>query len=161
VITGISAFASVARLNTRLFLNCLDGVSQEHADARPNQQTNSIAFVACHLVDARHFLARYLGLSEPNPMEEALRDVQRIEEVKQLPQLDEIRRAWKAIAQVLDGCFATLTEDDLRTPSGQRLPVDDPTVFGGIGFLIQHESYHIGQLALLRKYFGYPAMKYG
>lgn len=49
---------------------------------------------------------------------------------------------------------------ELNAPSSQRFPVDLPTVHGGLGFLLQHESYHIGQLALLRKYFGYPAMRY-
>jgi uncharacterized damage-inducible protein DinB len=29
-----------------------------------------------------------------------------------------------------------------------------------LAFLVQHESYHIGQMALIRKYIGYPAMKY-
>jgi uncharacterized damage-inducible protein DinB len=29
-----------------------------------------------------------------------------------------------------------------------------------VAFLIQHESYHVGQMALIRKHYGYPAMKY-
>jgi uncharacterized damage-inducible protein DinB len=29
-----------------------------------------------------------------------------------------------------------------------------------VTFLVQHESYHLGQIALLRRYAGLPAMKY-
>ena len=157
---GIGVLASVFRTNTRLLLNCLDGVSREHALERPNERTNSLLFIACHLVDARHFLAGYLGLSVPNPLDSTLGEVSSIEEVRELPDLDEVRRCWKSIGQVLDECFATLGEDDLNAPSPQHFPVDQPTVFAGIGFLLEHESYHIGQLALIRKFLGYPAMRY-
>jgi hypothetical protein len=42
-------------LNTRLFLNALDGVDDKLATTRPNASTNHIAFVACHLVEARYY----------------------------------------------------------------------------------------------------------
>ena len=82
--------ATIFRLNDRLFHNCLDALDDNAACVRPNDQTNSIAFVALHLVESRHFAAKVLG----------------------------------------------------------------------IAFLAQHESYHAGQLALLRKYVGAPAMAY-
>jgi len=158
---GIALLASVFRMNTRLLLNCMDGVSREDTERRPNERTNSLLFVACHLVDSRHFLAGYLGISTPNPLEAVLGNANSIDEVNALPSVDEVRRSWQAIGQVIDECFATLDEEDLNAPSPQRFPVDQPTVFGGIGFLLQHESYHVGQMALIRKFLGYPAMKYG
>jgi hypothetical protein len=158
---GSTTVASVLRLNSRLFDNCLNGVSDAHLLQRPNEHTNSIAFIACHLVDARHFFARYLHLEPANPLEPFLNDVHRIEDVRALPDPKQILLAWHAIAPVLESCVAGLTLAELKAPSAQRFPIDGATVFGGIGFLLQHESYHIGQLALLRKFFGYPAMKYG
>jgi hypothetical protein len=41
-----------------------------------------------------------------------------------------------------------------------RFPIGDATVLGLIAFMVQHDSYHIGQLALLRKHYGLPAMRY-
>lgn len=148
-------------MNTRLLLNCLDGVSETDALQRLNDRTNSLSFIACHLVDSRHFLAGYLGLEEENPFQELLRDVNAIEDVTTLPGLSEIREAWQSIGHALDACFRTLDEEDLTAASPQRFPLDDPTLLGGIAFLAQHESYHIGQLALVRKYPGYSAMRYG
>jgi uncharacterized damage-inducible protein DinB len=152
--------ASVLRLNTRLFMNCLEGVAEEKAIERPSGATNSLAFVACHLVDSRHYLARYLGLDEVNPLANVLADVTSIEDVDELPPLGELKQAWRSVASVVEACVEGLSEEECRVPSRQRFPVDDPTVLGAVGFLVQHESYHIGQMALLRKYLGYPAMKY-
>jgi uncharacterized damage-inducible protein DinB len=154
------SLASVLRLNTRLFLNCLEGVSDRKAVERPNQLTNSLAFLGCHLVDSRHFLATQLGLDEVNPFAERLQHVQAIEQMESFPGLAEIRSAWRALAPVLEECVAGLSATEVRAASRARFPVDDPSVAGMVAFLIQHESYHIGQMALIRKHHGYPAMKY-
>jgi uncharacterized damage-inducible protein DinB len=151
---------SVLRLNTRLFLNCLLDLSEEHARQRPNERTNSIIFIACHLIESRHTIAHYLLIETANPLDRYIKDAVRIEDVTALPSLPEVRYAWGTISMTLDECLSELTEPELKAPSPQRFPVDLPTVLGGIGFLLEHESYHIGQLALLRKFHGYPAMTY-
>ncbi len=50
-------------LNTRLFSNVLEGITDEMATRRPNDGANHVSFIACHMVDARHYLARSLGLA--------------------------------------------------------------------------------------------------
>lgn len=157
---ALHATAGVVRLNTRLFINCLDGVSEAHAVRRPNERTNNLAFIGCHLVDSRHFLATQLGLEALNPFAERLAAIERIEQMPGFPTLTEIRSAWASIAPVLEECVAGLTATELRVPARASFPVDDPSTAGMIAFLIQHESYHIGQMALVRKFLGYPAMKY-
>jgi hypothetical protein len=156
----MSALASVIRLNTRLFQNCLAGVTDSHAVERPNDHTNSLAFLGCHLVDSRHFLAAQLGIEQFNPFAELLRTVERIDQMETFPSVADITGAWKSLAPVLEECVEGLAPSELRTPSKPRFPVDDASVAGMISFLIQHEAYHIGQMALVRKFFGYPAMRY-
>lgn len=158
---GAATLASLLRLNTRLFVNCLVDVTEAHALERPNARTNSMTFIACHLVDSRYFMARTLGLDEANPLERFTADVTAIEQMADMPELTGIRRAWHAIARTLEECVVALSDAELRAPSVQRFPVDQHNVIGALGFLLQHESYHIGQLALLRKFHGYPAMRYG
>lgn len=154
------ALGGILRLNTRLYLNCVQDVSDGDARRRPNDRTNSLAFIACHVLDARHFLARYLGLDEPNPVEDTLRDATGIDDIVELPTIVRIVDGWRALAPTISACLDDLTTTELNAPSPQRLPVDDLSIGGGIGFLLQHESYHVGQLALIRKFLGYPAMKY-
>jgi uncharacterized damage-inducible protein DinB len=157
----IHAIASVVRLNTRLFLNCLEDVTDEQALRRAGASANHLAFVATHLVDSRYFACGYLGLELAHPFGDRLDSVTSIEDATWLPSLRELRTAWQGLAVSLEACVRSLDDDDLRGPSPQRFPVDDPTLAGGIAFLVQHESYHIGQMAMLRKLAGHPAMKYG
>jgi hypothetical protein len=152
--------AAVLRLNTRLLLNCLADVSEQHAQERANDRTNSMTFIAIHLVESRHTIAQYLQIPTSNPLDRYLKGAVRIEDLRELPSLTELRNAWGGISLTLDAGLSDLADAELNAPSPQRFPVDLPTVHGGLGFLLQHESYHIGQLALLRKYFGYPAMRY-
>lgn len=48
----------------------------------------------------------------------------------------------------------------LDGPPPFQFPIADATLFGGVAFLTQHDTYHIGQLALLRKHWGLGAMSY-
>jgi len=56
--------------------------------------------------------------------------------------------------------IAELLEGMLQGQSEQQLPTDDRTLLGAISFLLHHESYHIGQMGLLRRLLGYPSMSY-
>lgn len=152
--------ATILRLDTLLFHACLEGMDDEAARRRPTPATNSAAFVAVHLVDSRHYLARLLGAEPTNPFAGLLEGVESIDELSTLPSLDEVRRAWDDVSATLDVRLESVTDEELRAPSPQRFPVDDPTVGGALAFLAQHDAYHVGQLSLLRKYLGLPAMRY-
>ena len=45
----IAALADTLRLNTKLFRNCLESLSEDAATRRPSAATNSASFVAAHL----------------------------------------------------------------------------------------------------------------
>ena len=148
------------RLNTRLYLNCLEGMDDETARRRIDGRTNSAAFIALHLVDARHLTARVLGMELENPFAAMLESVRGIDDLPRIPPLDEIRRAWVEVSDAVERRLAGLTQEELQAPSPQRFPVDDGTLAGGICFLTTHDSYHVGQMALLRKHLGLGAMGY-
>jgi uncharacterized damage-inducible protein DinB len=159
MVEAIAPLHEMAKLNTRLFLNCLDGVDDAMARKRPNADTNSIGFLACHILHARYYLASYVGLESVNPFHElfdSARDVNDLE----VPPLDELRSAWSELSAQLIDSLPGVSEAELGRDSGQEFPVDDGTVRGAVAFLVQHESFHIGQLALLRKYFGLEGMAY-
>jgi uncharacterized damage-inducible protein DinB len=150
----------IFKLNSRLFLNCLDGWKEDQARWRPSPDTNSAAFLALHLVDSRHYIARFVGVTMENPFP-FLADAKTIDDVKSWPALEEVRGAWKAVTGNLRERFKTLTAEDLAGKAEwEEMPVDDRTNVGMLIFMLQHESYHIGQLGLLRKQAGLPAMSY-
>lgn len=158
---ALQPIAHLFDLNTRLFRNCLDGVTDAQALRRPNAHTNHLAFVALHLVDARHFLLRALGADLQDPFDGRFADARRLEDIDDFPSLDDLVSTWDVLADLLEAALDQLTREDLMGPAPQRFPIGDPTVLGEIAFLAQHEAYHIGQMALIRKYLGLPAMRYG
>lgn len=152
---------AMLRLHTRLFLNCFDEVSDETARLRPNEDTSSMAFVALHMHDARHYLAKFMGMEESNPFEQITATAKTIDEIEIYPSLAEMRTAWLEVTAALDHGFHGLNSDSLsQVPATVdfEFPFEDPTMLGGVAFLLHHEAYHIGQLALLRKFHHLPAM---
>ncbi len=156
----LAPWRDLFRLNTRLFRNALADLSEESGAARPNERTNNVAFIAGHLVETRAWTARYLRLATPPPFGGVLEHATGIADIPVLPTLADIRPAWDAVSATLVGRLEALTAGELDAPSSQRFPGVAPTVLGGLAFLAQHESYHVGQLALLRKYHGLPSMSY-
>ena len=157
---GLAPLVAILDPDTDLLLNCLDGLSDAEARERLASGGNSIAFLAAHLTDSRHFLATRIGHTLPNPLAPYLEGARRIEEVCEWPALDEIRAAWRGVASHLHGALSELTETDLARPDSHRFPIGNPTMLGMIAFLVQHDAYHIGQVAFLRRQLGRPAMSY-
>ena len=159
----MSLLSAALRLNTRLFLNCLEDVDDEASRIRPTHQINSMAYIALHMHDARHYLAKYLGVDEPDPFEQITSNANGPEGIPVYPSVAEARTAWMEVSLALDRRFAELTAQDLDSPSPEQdyeFPTEDKTVLGGISFLLHHESYHLGQLGMLRKLLNLPAMSW-
>lgn len=152
---------ALLRLNTRLLLNCFDEVTNEQAVQRVVPQVNSMAFVAAHLIDTRHELLALLGGSAHNPVRPHLANARGIDDVVDLPPLDQLLDAWREVGMAIDNRLTAVDDAALDAPSGRRFPGGDPSTLGALAFLVQHDSYHIGQLAMLRRVHGLPAMRYG
>lgn len=147
----LDALSTMAALNRRLFLNCLEGLADGDLARRPMEGCTTAGFVACHLLDARRYPAQLLGGTVENPLTEQLRALQSAEDLTSPPPLEELRSAWGQVSDVLAGRLELVPPSRLDAASTDRLPVQDPTTLGTLAFLFQHESYHIGQLSLLRK----------
>lgn len=147
-------------LNTRLFGNCFDGVDDEAAGRRFDGRTNNLAFLGCHLVDVRVFLLGLLGEEVERPFGGRLDTARSLDEIDEMPALEEILDAWSDVSERLEAALDALPFDGLVTPVEPEFPGGDGTLAGALAFLAQHESYHVGQMALLRRWLGLPAMSY-
>ena len=156
----VAPLAGIFELNTDLLLNCLDGLSQDEAQRRLDGGGNSIIFLAAHLADTRHFLLGRLGHPLTNPLSRYLADAQSIEDIGEWPTLDEVRRAWVAVSGHLAEALGDLEGGTLERTGAHRFPVGDSTPLGMLTFLAQHDSYHVGQAAFIRRQLGRPAMTY-
>ncbi len=158
----IAPLTEILRLNTRLLANCLDGMTDDTAATRPSASTNSAIFVAAHVAEARFFLLKMFGAAQPSPITAYLEGARGIEDMKSFPSLGEIQRAWIDASRALFDRLDTVTTAELNAPIACPfpVPVPDQTALSLLTFFVQHDSYHVGQLALLRKHAGLPPMQY-
>jgi uncharacterized damage-inducible protein DinB len=159
--TRLTPLADILRLNTRLFENCLIDVDDEAGLTRIGPTTNSLTFVAVHVLDARAYLTKALGGDGGHPFSDMLSEITSIEDIEELPKLDEIRAAWVEVTSRLLEQVDGMSSVDLIGEAPVAFPIFDPTLLGMVAFLVQHDSYHIGQMAFLRKQLGFGAMSYG
>jgi uncharacterized damage-inducible protein DinB len=157
---AVAPLAAILDLNTDLLLNCLEGVSESEAQRRLQGGGNSPAFLIAHLTDTRHFMATRLKRPLANPLTSLLADARGIDDIRGWPPLDDLQAAWRAISDHLATVLPALTAEELSEPNVHRFPMGDSSRLGFIAFLTQHDSYHVGQAAFLRRQIGKSAMAY-
>lgn len=156
----MQAVAGILELNAALFRKALEGVDQASGERRPNDRTNSLAFIACHALDARFYLMRLAGHERTNPWQSLFDAATDISTMKEFPPLYEVMAEWDELHEATLECLGEMTPAELDAESQGRFPTDDRSILGGITFLAFHEAYHVGQMGLVRKYFGFdPVVK--
>jgi uncharacterized damage-inducible protein DinB len=156
---AVAPLAGIFELNADLLLNCLADLSDDEAQARISGGGNTILFLAAHLTDTRHALAARLGSPLHNPLARYLADARGIDDIRSWPSLAEVRDAWVAVSQHLSLVLGSVSRAGAVQAVTHRLSLDG-TQLGVIAFLAQHDSYHVGQVAFLRRQLGKPAMSY-
>lgn len=156
----LTGLASILDLKTDLASNCLDGVDEESFVARLPGGGNSLAFLFAHVADARYYLVGILGAPLENPLESALADARSIDDLVAMPTRQETMAAWDAVSAHLAAVLAEVPASALSEPTGQSFPIGGGTLFEALAFLTHHDTYHIGQMAFLRRQLGLPAMEY-
>jgi uncharacterized damage-inducible protein DinB len=151
---------AIFRLNTDLVLNCLAGVDDATAWQQVTEDTNHIAFILAHLITARHLIADAFGSPLPSPLEGAMDRATKVADVLELPPVDELLAHWLAVSEHLSDALAQLPDETLGAPTPMRFPIEGDTLLSVLAFFAQHDSYHVGQLALLRRQFGLAPMAY-
>lgn len=159
MIPELTPVHQILSLNTRLLHHCLDGVDDALGTRRVTPDTNSLTFLAAHLTESRHWICLMAGRPLANPLEGRLKG-KTLDDLGPLPTLAEITAAWDAVSAHLLTMLGELTSEDLGREATRRLPGSDGTVGSVLPFLAQHDSYHIGQMAILRRQLGLGAMRY-
>ena len=144
-------------MQTRLYRNALEGI-EDGWNRRLNEQVNHLAWIAGHLVSSRYMLCQMTGLEINEPFPEKFAQGKAIED-GDYPSLRKQIEAWGEVSAMLEAHLPELTADELDRDAPFAVPMGK-TVGDAIAFFAHHESYHIGQMGLLRKYLLNDAMSY-
>jgi len=154
-------------LHTRLFNNVLEGVEESQGAKRMSEHVNHLQWIAGHLTNARYNYAPMVGLIEIFPYKELYTDTtapppnnRAIDASLKYPSLGEILKYWNSYAPAFVEAVSKLSDTQTATELPFGTPIGDKTMLGFFGFLVSHESYHIGQMSIIRRYLGLDPMSY-
>ena len=150
----------IFNLNERLFINSLAAVTDEQAKQRISDHNNPLNWLATHTAWARYNIAGLLGQAVENPYNGYFEGFKPFEESMKFDSIEKIKEEWNKASALLKKGLATVTDEHLAADAPFKNPAGDQTIAGTIAFLAQHESYDVGQMALLKKFLTKEAMSY-
>jgi hypothetical protein len=150
----------VFELNTSLLLAALEGPSTDRGWVQPAGEGAGMPGIAVHVLDARNFLGQMLSVVSADPLLEAIRKAKHVLDLEALPSPARVSALWLSLSRQIRAALLDLSDDVLDAPAPHAFPVSDRSTLGTIAFFLQHEAYHIGQLTMLRKVVGLPAIAY-
>lgn len=151
----LKPLASILSINAAAYGRAVDGVDQASAERRPNDRTNSLAYLACHTLDARYYLMRMCGHEMTNPWHELFEAAKDISTVKEYPPLYELHTVWDEVHEATLAHLESLSAADLDAETSHGFPIEDQSLLGVVMFLTFHETYHVGQMGIIRKFMGF------
>ena len=155
----IQSVADIYDFNTRIVRASLGDLSNEDVGRRWRQgEGSSMLFLLGHLLSSRVGLLKRFGETRDNPYAELFGGNAEARDAVDYPTIGELARGWDEVAERLEATIAGLSEDQLLAPA-EGLPISDHTARGALMFLAWHESYHVGQIGLIRTETGYPSMQ--
>lgn len=144
-------------VNTGLLVKAFADIKDEDVFRRP-EGGNSLHWIAGHVTDSRMFLGELTGLGTKSSWGELFNSGCEIKAPDAYPPLSEVISTWKDIGGKLMARFGEISDEELGESIKPDFPGQDKTVLGAIAFLSLHESYHVGQLAYIRRLFGYERL---
>lgn len=141
-----------------LYDKATDGLDEKALHAQVGARNNSIHWIAGHLANVRGGLAAVTGLAWRSEWDRFFARGTDGRIPNEAPTLAEIRERFARVSDDLTKRFESLTDAELAAPFPRKLPMPDPSLRAAIAFLAYHESYHIGQMAYIRKWLGFPGL---
>ena len=154
----IATLVPLFRATDQLFHQALVGISREDLLRRPHADSNPLIWVAGHAMTSRSGLTRIIGGDAENPWSQMFGRGARVDENIQYPEVSQIIERWDQITEKLMSRIEVVDDEELLKPSPFPVPTGDKTKRGAVVFLNYHETYHIGQMAYLRKWLGYSQL---
>ncbi len=164
---SLDHFMQQYQLLTHWYLFALEDITDNDGSKTINGKTNSLEWIAGHLIAGRYrnisrlgikiepykHLGNFINQSIPPPNAIAFND-----KIKYAP-LSESREQWTSYADIFLSALKNADETILKTALSFSIPTGGKTVEDALAFLALHESYHIGQMSIIRKSLSYNSMR--
>jgi uncharacterized damage-inducible protein DinB len=144
--------------NEGLFKKALGGLSAEQLAYRPTENNTPIIWIAGHIAQTRAFVLKLMGEDFDTGWGDLFGRGAVLKDASAYPPVEEIQGTMDKVSERLQAKIASLGEEDCARPAtGPNLP-NATSLIEQVAFLALHESYHVGQLAYIRKSLGFAGM---
>ena len=155
---SIKQVADQYTLNNWLLWKAVGDIKESDMYTRPDEKANSMHWLVGHMTTSRYGVAGMLGIDDKPAWGEIFNRGTEALASSELPSLDELKKAWDDISAKMTSRLGEVTEDELSKEPPWQPPIDEKTIRGAIAFLSLHESYHVGQMAYIRRLLGYDQL---
>lgn len=131
----------------------LEGLSDEDFYRAP-ETANHMLWLLGHAANSRLGLIVLMGGEDQRPWNELFSRGSQPGDEATLPSVSEVRDSWQKAVTALNAHFESLADEDLGKTCVRDFPIDDKSILGAAAFLAGHEMYHLGQMAVLKKWLG-------
>jgi uncharacterized protein YndB with AHSA1/START domain/uncharacterized damage-inducible protein DinB len=134
------------------------GVKPEDLWKRPTPQNNSMLWIYAHMATVRARMLNVLGDAYDPGLGEAFGRGAQVQDSESYPAREKIIEASREVNARLFARLATVGEAELSRKATGPMPPSVQTVGDQLAFFALHDSYHVGQLAYVRKALGLPGV---
>jgi len=154
---SITPVAFILAANDGLADRAFLGVKPEDLWKRPTAQTNSMLWIYAHMVATRGRILSLLGETYAAGLDAFGRGAE-VQDASAYPSREKINEVSRDVNARLFAKLATLGDADLSREATGPKPPSVQTVGEQLAFFALHDSYHVGQLAYVRKALGLPGV---
>ena len=155
---SVAPVAFIFAVNDSLADRAFLGVAADDLWKRPTPDTNGMLWIYGHMAAVRARMLAALGEEYDPGLGNAFGRGAELQDAATYPSREKIGEASREVNRRLFAKFATLTDADLSKPAQGPRPNSVQTVGEQIAFFALHDSYHVGQLAYVRKALGLPGV---
>ena len=151
---SVAPVAFILAGNDSLADRTFAGVAADDLWKRPTPHNNGMLWIFGHMAVVRARILAALGEEYDPGLGDLFGRGATLQDASAYPSREKISEASREVNRRLFAKLATLTEADLSKPAQGPKPNFVQTVGEQIAFFALHDSYHVGQLAYVRKALG-------
>lgn len=139
-------------LQTNWFLTELVNISEEQSNKKRVDNLNPIKWVAGHILNTRMTLLSLLtGVDSDQNFNKMFGKGSSNKIESSFPTIEEIKFKWGVVSSELSECLKNIPSEKLLSAPPFQTSIPDKTLHGLITYMASHESYHLGQLSILKR----------
>ncbi|MEM1450250.1 MAG: DinB family protein [Planctomycetota bacterium] len=155
--TELERIAKRFDFNGKLLHAAIDGFPDEAWAYTPDEGGNTAHWILGHIVFARRGTLRMAGAEvAPESWEDAFTRGATPDGTAGFPPIADLVAAFHAAGAALADQIASMDEETANGPAPREFPDGSDTLAAALDFMQFHETYHLGQLGLIRRANGLP-----